>query len=215
MQAAVTVDRNYVVAKWVDLVDTATNASGQFTAQSSDIFMAVLSVSLGRWSYIGNITQSDEYDLSTFIPDIVPNDLKDIPILKLSTIPDPADQNPKAADLLASRAKFLKSGNITLDKTIIDGVNDDNINNNLNILGIYPNPATENASIKYNLSTNSNISIEIFDVLGNKVETLLNKNVNAGPQQFTFNLEDIPSGVYYCTLNSNGKKVTKPLTIIR
>lgn len=83
---------------------------------------------------------------------------------------------------------------------------------------LYPNPASKGQSvfIEYKLKKSSTISIEVFDMLGKKVATVLNdKRVEAGEHQVetTFNLEP---GIYFYTLSTGNTVVSsKKFTVIR
>ncbi|UCC78232.1 MAG: T9SS type A sorting domain-containing protein [Candidatus Zixiibacteriota bacterium] len=61
----------------------------------------------------------------------------------------------------------------------------------------YPNPFNARTVIKFELPTSSQVKIEIFDLLGRKIETLLNARFDAGYHDATWNAENYPSGVYF------------------
>jgi len=69
----------------------------------------------------------------------------------------------------------------------------------------YPNPFNPTTTISYNLPVNSNIKIEIFDILGKKVNTIFAGNQAAGSHQSVWNGRDmvgnlVPSGIYFYRL---------------
>jgi len=59
---------------------------------------------------------------------------------------------------------------------------------------IYPNPATYNLTIEWSEKINSEITIEITDVLGKKVKT---ENIITDELNLKLNLGDLPVGTYY------------------
>jgi len=68
----------------------------------------------------------------------------------------------------------------------------------------YPNPFVSNTVIKYNLVSPSHVSIDIFDINGKKVATVLNnENQNAGIQNIDFNAANLGSGIYFANIVSN------------
>jgi M6 family metalloprotease-like protein len=60
----------------------------------------------------------------------------------------------------------------------------------------YPNPFNPSTKIKYSLPKPEKVKIEIFNLLGQKIETLLNKPMPAGSFEVEFTANDLPSGVY-------------------
>ena len=60
----------------------------------------------------------------------------------------------------------------------------------------YPNPFNPVTNIKFDLPEASKVVINVYNILGEKVATLLNKTVEAGFQQVQFNGNDLASGTY-------------------
>ncbi|HTF03063.1 MAG TPA: DUF4331 family protein, partial [Bacteroidia bacterium] len=69
----------------------------------------------------------------------------------------------------------------------------------------YPNPANTFTTFKYNVSAPSRVTLEIFDLAGKKVATLVNNEMK---QQGTFetmwNVETVANGTYVAALSSDG-----------
>ena len=61
----------------------------------------------------------------------------------------------------------------------------------------YPNPFNATTTIQYNLSVPSDVAIEIYNLLGRKVETLVNEKQPAGYHQAIWCADDASSGVYF------------------
>jgi hypothetical protein len=66
----------------------------------------------------------------------------------------------------------------------------------------YPNPFNPSTSIQYQVSSNTKVSLKVYDVLGNEVATLVNENKTAGSYEVTFDATGLPSGVYFYQLNT-------------
>ncbi len=71
----------------------------------------------------------------------------------------------------------------------------------------YPNPFNPSTMIKYDLLKAVKIKIEIFNLSGQKIETLINKNMPAGSHEFEFTARDLPSGVYYLRFGTGDPSV--------
>jgi len=66
----------------------------------------------------------------------------------------------------------------------------------------YPNPFNATTTISYNLPQASEVTLDIYDVLGRKVHTLRNGYQSAGPQSAVWNADGFSSGVYFYRLTA-------------
>ena len=60
----------------------------------------------------------------------------------------------------------------------------------------HPNPYNLTTTIKYDLPKPENIKMEIFNLLGQRMATLLNKQMPTGSHEIEFTAYTLPSGVY-------------------
>lgn len=73
-------------------------------------------------------------------------------------------------------------------------------------LNVYPNPASNGITISYNLNTKSHIRLDLFDLSGRKVDTVLpTTEKTAGEHSLSLDVENLPNGVYFVRLTANGK----------
>lgn len=82
-------------------------------------------------------------------------------------------------------------------------VNNNNLKTDFILYQNYPNPFNPRTKIKFSLAINSKVIINVFDVLGNKIETLIQEKKRSGSYEITFDGADLPSGVYVYTLEIN------------
>lgn len=66
----------------------------------------------------------------------------------------------------------------------------------------YPNPFNPTTSIEYSISNSLFVTLKIYDVLGNEVLTLVNKEMHTGNYKVEFNASGLPSGVYFYSLQA-------------
>ena len=78
-----------------------------------------------------------------------------------------------------------------------------------------PNPFNAATVIRYNLPTNLEITLDIYDVLGQKVEQLLAQRQDAGPHQVTWNADEYPSGIYFAKLQAQGGSKSLKLVLLK
>ena len=67
----------------------------------------------------------------------------------------------------------------------------------------YPNPFNPSTTIRFQLPVDSRVTLTIFDALGRRVLTLVDRQVNAGTYTETWNATGFPSGVYFYRLDAN------------
>ena len=66
----------------------------------------------------------------------------------------------------------------------------------------FPNPFTESTTINYAVTSANKVTIEIYDVLGAKVSTLVEGDLSPGYYSVPFSGTGISKGVYYCKMTS-------------
>lgn len=79
----------------------------------------------------------------------------------------------------------------------------------------FPNPFNPKTTIPFTLSQSSRVQLDIFDLQGRKVHTLLNSNMNAGSHRIRFDASALSSGVYYYRLNSEEGVRTRSLILLK
>jgi len=75
-----------------------------------------------------------------------------------------------------------------------------------NLFQNYPNPFNPETKIKYSLPINSHISIDLFNVLGEKVAELVNDEKQSGYHELVFNANNYPSGIYIYKIQAGNLK---------
>ena len=76
--------------------------------------------------------------------------------------------------------------------------------------------STEIISSKNNNSgTTSNISLKVYNLLGQEVQTLVNKKLQPGNYSVQFSSNNLPSGIYFYRLVSGKNKITRKMILIR
>lgn len=87
----------------------------------------------------------------------------------------------------------------------------------------YPNPFNPSTVIKYSIPNSADVSIRIFDILGNEVATLVNEKQNAGYYSVEFSSAErgnnLSSGIYFYKLTATGEagdfSESKKMTLIK
>jgi len=79
----------------------------------------------------------------------------------------------------------------------------------------FPNPFNPVTTINYSLDINSYVNLVIYNIIGEKVETLVSEFQNAGNHKINFNASNLPSGIYFYKLVSNSRVLVKKMLLIK
>ena len=91
-----------------------------------------------------------------------------------------------------------------------DGVPDDVILNQN-----YPNPFNQTTTIEFGIPNEQRVKVEVFDVLGRRVQTITDQRYEAGYHKVEFNGRSLASGVYFYRLVTEEKTLNKQMTLIK
>ena len=79
----------------------------------------------------------------------------------------------------------------------------------------FPNPFNPVTQIQYEINSAGQVSLELFDVRGVKVKTLINEHKPVGTYDFTFDGSQLSSGVYFYTMTANDIVQTRKLVLMK
>lgn len=82
-------------------------------------------------------------------------------------------------------------------------------------LDIYPNPTNGIATLRYALAQAGDVKIVIFDDTGRQVQSYDLGRVGPGGHTFAWSAPQVASGVYFCSLRSEGVVITRKLMMLR
>ena len=93
-------------------------------------------------------------------------------------------------------------------------------NNNLTPKGFslkqnYPNPFNPVTQISYELAVEANVTMDLFDLRGKKIKTLVNTIQGVGNHSYIFDASEFASGVYLYSMTSNGITQTRKLVLMK
>jgi len=79
----------------------------------------------------------------------------------------------------------------------------------------YPNPFNPVTTITYSLSEQSHVTLTVYNILGSEVGTLVNEQHVPGTYSVTFDAMDLPSGIYFYTLQAGSFSETKRMVLTK
>ena len=83
------------------------------------------------------------------------------------------------------------------------------------LIGSYPNPFNAKVTIEYALPEQSDVAIEIYDLLGRMVETLVSKKQPAGYHSIVWDASDHSSGMYFYSIQAGDFAETKKMVLLK
>lgn len=92
---------------------------------------------------------------------------------------------------------------------------DNSIPDEYNIKQNYPNPFNSSTIIKYNLPVGSYVSIDIFNLLGRKITSLIDKEQPAGRYSIIWQADNFSSGIYFYRIKVGELVDIKKMTLIK
>ena len=148
-----------------------------------------------------------------------------------NTDPDPTSLRPTAADyydLRYNNSALLHAGSDGLPLgdlnwfPEITGIEDryDTKPDVFTLKQNYPNPFNPNTWIKFNLNKPVHVELSIYNVLGQKIRTLMDKNMQAGSHSIHWNGLDnreraLPSGLYFYRIKAGNKTDSRKMILIK
>lgn len=79
----------------------------------------------------------------------------------------------------------------------------------------YPNPFNPSTTIRFALPENSKVILEVYNVLGEKVKTLINDEFKAGYHSVVFDARELTSGVYFYRIETTKWKDVKKMILVK
>ena len=106
--------------------------------------------------------------------------------------------------------------------TGLQGVDDDVVTlpTETKLVGNYPNPFNPSTTIEFALSKPSDVKLDVFNLLGQKITTLVNSRMEAGNHSVIWNGRDasgnsVASGAYFYKLNTNDYASTRKMVLAK
>ncbi len=79
----------------------------------------------------------------------------------------------------------------------------------------YPNPFNPETTIKFSLAKSGNVTIKLYNILGQEIRTLVKEEKYAGEYSIKFNGSDLASGVYLYRIEAGTFTTTKKIVLLK
>ncbi|MCP4631678.1 MAG: T9SS type A sorting domain-containing protein [candidate division Zixibacteria bacterium] len=79
----------------------------------------------------------------------------------------------------------------------------------------YPNPFNATTTITFDIVQNCDVNLAVYNLAGQKIETLVNGNLNSGHHNITWDASTYSSGVYFYKLTTSDRMFTKRMMLLK
>ena len=119
--------------------------------------------------------------------------------------------NAASGGVQVDKVDFFVIGDLTpvSNEDEIDLVNSFSLSQN------YPNPFNPTTNINFNLPVSANVSLKVYNLLGQEVQSLLNEARSAGSYTVKFDARNLASGVYFYRLEAGSFVTQRKMTLIK
>jgi hypothetical protein len=79
----------------------------------------------------------------------------------------------------------------------------------------YPNPFNPSTTFRFSIANDEWVTLSLFNAIGQRVNTLINRDMKAGKYEFSFNLSRLSSGIYFYRLDAGNYSAVKKLVLMK
>lgn len=79
----------------------------------------------------------------------------------------------------------------------------------------FPNPFNPSTNISYEIPRNNIVKLDIYNIIGQKIASLINEFQVAGKHNVNWNASEFPSGIYLCKLSSGDYSTDMKMTLLK
>jgi hypothetical protein len=79
----------------------------------------------------------------------------------------------------------------------------------------YPNPFNPNTTIEFSLPKTEWVTLNIFNILGQQVASLVSEKLNPGIHKYQWQAENLPSGIYYCRMQAGEFEQVRKMILLK
>jgi len=100
---------------------------------------------------------------------------------------------------------------------VLTGIEDEQqqLPSTIELLSAYPNPFNPSTTIRYRLAESAPIQIDIYNGIGQRIQSLFNGTKGSGEHQVEWKPTNIASGIYYLRLKAAGNELTQKLVLLK
>lgn len=179
---------------------------------NSDIYIARSEDGGVTWSDPQNITNTIALDVDEIDPHLAPRATDEVCYVVYMS-PDyetPTVDPPDVGEDYKNRLWFAK---VSGGYTSVEG--EEGLPTEFSLSQNFPNPFNPQTVISYSLDRTADVRLEVFDLLGRKVQTLVNKEMDAGNHDVVWKGSEQGAGIYFYRLSTDGRSETRKMVLLK
>ncbi len=95
-----------------------------------------------------------------------------------------------------------------------DAVDSEDVLQATSAIDVYPNPFNPTTNISYCMANDGFVTIDIYNIRGQKVQTLFNGHKDAGTHTLTWNAQ-VAGGIYFAVMNAGNERIVKKMVLLK
>ena len=111
--------------------------------------------------------------------------------------------------------EYSKAIDVIINNSSVTGLEDGDLPTEFGLSQNYPNPFNPTTSIEYRVSSNENVSIKVYNMLGQEVMTLVNEMKSPGTYNVKMNGSQLASGVYIYQMTAGSYSSVKKFVLMK
>ncbi len=116
--------------------------------------------------------------------------------------------NPPASGEVSGTVGWSENSITSIEKT-------DELPNEFSLHQNYPNPFNPSTTIKFSVPESGLVRLDVYNMIGELVTTLINKKMDAGFQSIQFNASNLASGIYLYRLSTKSFSKVKKMMLLK
>jgi hypothetical protein len=230
IQIARTADGNNLVVKYIDInpnrqntfapVRTFSGSNGNYTEGDAyatnfdtEVYVTSRPIGSGQWKQAVNCTDDADMAIRTYMPDVVPT-LDSIPVVRIM-----GSNTGIAATMPRQAFQLVWSGTAVVDFSMLNpltsSVDSEERTYAFRFNNVAPNPVTGTAEVTFTLDRSAATSMELYDLMGNKISTVYSQFLAAGLHGVNVDASLLAAGTYNLALVVDGQRTMKSFVVIR
>lgn len=128
-----------------------------------------------------------------------------------------SDSGIQNANIIFTHDAQSSPDTVSVMANVVTGLNR-NININpktYNLFQNYPNPFNPITNIKFSVPVSENVTLKIYNLKGQVVDTIIKKRLVAGEYSFKYNASELPSGIYIYSMQAGNYKQSNKMILIK
>ncbi len=130
-------------------------------------------------------------------------------------------RNPIDAELIGNTLYVLEfvfggqAGLWAIEFPLFTSNENEEVPSNFSLEQNYPNPFNPETNISFSIPASGKVTLEVWDIMGRKVKTLIDSNLTMGEHSINFNATNLSSGMYLYRLQYENQVSIRKMTVIK